>query len=124
MALLFLEYEISRRKHESASQGPQSSRLELQMDFPAHLDSRASVVADAAACMPSKHVCTVKRFRKQPVPSVSVPGPSSGLPGGDDGTALPPPFKVMRPTPKFPPVRPSAAVGERASESRAYGKAP
>ena len=116
MALLLLEYEIYRRRLESVSQGSQSSPLELQMDFPAHLDSRASVVADAAARMPSTHVCTVKRFRKQPVPSVSMPDPSVGLPSGDAGTAFPPPFKVMRPTPKFPPIRPSAAVGPMESE--------
>ena len=115
MAFLLLEFELARRQQVSASQESQSSDLALGTGCLEHLESFVTDVDAAEIGVPSKHVCTVKRFRKQPAPSSSVPDTSSGLVGGDDGQALQPPFKVMRPTPKVLPLRPSAGVHEGTS---------
>ena len=115
MAFLLLEFELARRQQGSASQESQSSDLAPAAGSLERLESSVPDIDAAEKGVPSTHVCTVKRFRKQPAPSSSVPDTSSALVGGGDGPVLQPPFKVMRPTPKVLPLRPSTGVQEGTS---------
>ena len=115
MAFLLLEFELARRQQGSASQESQSSDLALGAGCLERLESSVTDIDAAEIGVPSTHVCTVKRFRKQPAPSNSVPDISSALLGDSDGTVLQPPFKLMRPTPKVLPLRPSTGVQEGTS---------
>ena len=77
MAFLLLEFELARRQQGSASQESQSSDLAPTAGSLERLESSVTDIDAAEKGVPSTHVCTVKRFRKQPAPSNSVPDTSS-----------------------------------------------